>query len=317
MKGYLYDARGGDASVEVTAQSLRELGSTSLLWLDLEREDSENLEDAAVLLELTEKSLRQLKRPELPRVDNYGTYYQFSVQAAPNGAHTSAARLDFLVGDNWLLTVRDKGIEFLAAFRGQDKADTAIGELRAQDLAASLLDWHLESYFAEAAAIEAAIDRIDTKVLAEPSARSLLTRMLAIRQRISSLRRALSAQRPVFYGLARPDILAGLHTEGAPWAALSARFERSVDTIENLRDHLLGSFELFTSRTGQETNELVKALTFFTVIIGSVAAIAGLFGMNFDPPFFSTGAKGFFAVTGGLLIIAMAAWWWARRRRWI
>ena len=87
--------------------------------------------------------------------------------------------------------------------------------------------------------------------------------------------------------------------------------------MERTRELILGSFDLFTSRTSQQTNDLVKALTFFTVIIGSVAAVAGLFGMNFDPPFFRTGSAGFFAVTGGLLLVALAGWAWAKHKHWV
>ena len=106
---------------------------------------------------------------------------------------------------------------------------------------------------------------------------------------------------------------------GAPdhFQALASRFERAVDEVEHTRDLVVGSFELFTSRSAQQTNDLVKALTFFTVIIGITAAVAGLFGMNFDPPFFQSGATGFFAVTGGLAILAIGAWVLGRRRGWI
>jgi LPXTG-motif cell wall-anchored protein len=101
------------------------------------------------------------------------------------------------------------------------------------------------------------------------------------------------------------------------FSALPGRFDRAVDEVEHTRDLIIGSFELFTSRSAQQTNDLVRALTFFTVIIGTTAAVAGLFGMNFDPPFFQTGSIGFFAVTLGLLALALAALYVGKRRRWI
>jgi len=143
--------------------------------------------------------------------------------------------------------------------------------------------------------------------------------MLQVRRHISGLRRLLVAQRNVFYGLGRPDLLQGHKgaEAGAHYQALAQRYERAVDEVEHTRELLLGSFELFASRTSSDTNNLVKSLTFLTVVIGGVAAIAGLFGMNFDPPFFRTGAIGFFAVTGGLSMLAVIFWVVARRKRWI
>jgi Mg2+ and Co2+ transporter CorA len=80
---------------------------------------------------------------------------------------------------------------------------------------------------------------------------------------------------------------------------------------------VFASFDLLDSRLGQTTNELVKALTFYTVLIGLIAAVAGLFGMNFDPPFFRSGATGFFAVLGGVALVAAFALVWARSREWL
>jgi magnesium transporter len=226
-------------------------------------------------------------------------------------------RVDFVVGRNWVLTVHDGDVPYLRGFRGQDKGDTETGALSAAALTASLLDWHLEGYFTEVSRIEAAVDEIDERVLAQPSEAELLESILSIRRRISRLRRILMSQRSVFYGLGRPDLSAVADDKANVFETLANRFERAVDEVEHTRDLIIGSFELFTSRSAQQTNDLVKALTFFTVIIGTTAAVAGLFGMNFDPPFFQSGSVGFFAVTLGLLAIGLVAWFVGKRRRWI
>jgi Mg2+ and Co2+ transporter CorA len=277
--------------------------------------------------------VRDLLDPRpIPRLDNYGAYLQFSLCVSPHALRTGpdetldeapaagpdASRLDFLVGSNWVVTVHDADLQFLRGFRGQDKAETEIGALSAAALTASLLDWHLESFFAEVARIELAVDGLDERVLSDPTGKLILGRILAVRRRSSRLRRLLVVQRPIFYGLGRPDLIQSvLQGEAEHFQALATRFERAVDEVEHTRDLVVGSFELFTSRSAQQTNELVKALTFFTVIIGITAAVAGLFGMNFDPPFFKSGATGFFAVTGGLATLGIGAWVLGRRRGWI
>jgi Mg2+ and Co2+ transporter CorA len=98
---------------------------------------------------------------------------------------------------------------------------------------------------------------------------------------------------------------------------LIARFQRAVDEVERTRDLVVGSFELFTSRTGQQTNDLVKILTFLTAVVGFCAAVAGLMGMNFKLAFFETGMFGFSLVTGALLLLALIAVAYARYREWI
>jgi magnesium transporter len=336
---YLYDAEGHDREVGLTEGLLQSIGDRSLVWIDISARTEEEIRRVAEVLSLEAGSLDDLLEPKpKPRLDNYGSYFQFSLVPPPSAAvrelddgsapaengedaktqTSEQSRIDFVVGERWLLTVHDEELSYLQGFRGQDKAETDIGALSPQALAASLLDWHLEAYFEEVARIELIVDRLDQYILAEPSSKSLLTRMAAVRRRISRVRKILVVQRPVFYGLSRPDVTkVAESTASSHYELLMSRFERAVDEVERTGELILGSFDLFTSRISQQTNDLVKTLTFFTVIIGCVAAVAGLFGMTFDPPFFRTGTAGFFAVTGGLLIVALAGWAWAKHKDWV
>lgn len=326
--GYLYDAAGRDREVAITPEALEQLHDRAILWIDISGRDGGEIRRIGALLQLDAASIAELAKPGPSlRLDNFGVYLQFAGLAAPHSDRSAGPgnhrppgqrlRIDFVVGRNWVLTVHDHDVGYLQAFRGQDKADTETGALSAAALTASLLDWHLEGYFTEVSHIEAAVDEIDERILAAPSDAGLLETILSIRRRISRLRRTLMTQRSVFYGLSRPDLGQVADAASGAFGALAGRFERAVDEVEHTRDLILGSFELFTSRSAQQTNDLVKALTFFTVIIGSTAAVAGLFGMNFDPPFFRTGSLGFFAVTLGLLVVGLVAWIVGRRRRWI
>ncbi|HYI42485.1 MAG TPA: CorA family divalent cation transporter, partial [Sphingomicrobium sp.] len=152
----------------------------------------------------------------------------------------------------------------------------------------------------------------------KPSSRTLLGRMVSLRRRVSRLRNLLAGQRGVFYGLSRPDLQAVSESGAAShFKILAGRFERAIDEVEHTRDLVVGSFELFASRTAQQTNELVKVLTFITVILGASAAIASLFGMNFETRFFESGDAGFYVTIGALVGLAVLATIFARRRRWL
>jgi Mg2+ and Co2+ transporter CorA len=122
----------------------------------------------------------------------------------------------------------------------------------------------------------------------------------------------------VFYGLSRPDLQNIAKAGASPhFQILATRFERAIDEVEHTRDLVVGSFELFASRTAQQTNELVKVLTFLTAIIGLCAAIAGVFGMNFETRFFRSGDFGFYVTIGILLAIIIVSAIIARWQRWL
>jgi len=269
--------------------------------------------------------------PDGARLENFENYIQLGVETAPavvdaeqhasdapRGASRPDTRLDFIISKEWLLTVHDGSIEFIKDFHAQNPAETTIGALTAHDFATSLLDLHLEAFFQEIARIEGLVDKLDEQALTRPSSTTLLGRMVSLRRRVSRLRGLLSVQRPVFYGLSRPDLQivaqAGVSTH---FQILTGRFERAIDEVEHTRDLVVGSFELFASRTAQQTNELVKVLTFLTAVVGFCAAIAGIFGMNFETGFFATGDLGFYVTIAMLSVIIILSALLARWRGWL
>jgi magnesium transporter len=337
VHAFFYDARGLDRELELRDVVVEKLDSNTLLWIDVEAR--KELPAVAKLLGLEPRLSWEENLDRRPQLDNHGQYFSFSVDAAPgrqeiqdgsNGvsmsprnrddgsSNGSTVRTEFFVSKHWLVTVHDGDAHCLRRFREQDKADTSIGSLTGQMLAASLLDWHLGTFFDEVSSIDAAVDKLDDRVLRELTSKTLLGRMVTLRRRVSKLRGILVSQRDIFYGLSRADFVLVTDSDAAPfYEALVGRFERAVDEIERSRDVVVGSFELFTSRTSQQTNDLVKVLTFITAIVGFCAAIAGLMGMNFRLAFFETGLTGFAIITGALMAIAVTSFFYARYRDWI
>jgi Mg2+ and Co2+ transporter CorA len=328
IKAFLYNADGHDRPVELNDKCISELEERSLLWVDVLGRDRPELEDLARHLHLDPGSIRALLRPQDELyLDNYGEYFQFDVAAVvwnENGEGLAVLRqfhsvpLEFLVGGRWVVTVHDEDLPFLEAFREQDKGETLIGALSPAALVASLLDWHLTTYFDAVGRIESGIDRLDEALLTRSAKRSLLAGVVALRRRVSHLRRLLTSQRAVFYGLSRPDFAHVVESDAKEhYRSLERRFERAVDAVDHARDLVNGSFQLFTSRTAESTNELVRRLTFITMLLGAVGAVAGIFGMNFEAPFFQSGVFGFLSVILVLVLFTIAAMAIARVRNWI
>ena len=91
-----------------------------------------------------------------------------------------------------------------------------------------------------------------------------------------------------------------------------------IDIVpESLGDLVVGSFELFATRSAERTNDTMRALTFVTVLLGTLSVVAGTLGMNFAAPFFDTGGRGFWVAFAGMLLLAGISLAVARWRRWI
>ena len=78
-----------------------------------------------------------------------------------------------------------------------------------------------------------------------------------------------------------------LHDElGRPWPGLTDRLDRAVEAVENLRDLLLGTFDIHMGRAAQDANEVMKVLTLLSAVLLPAVVLAGVMGMNFKLPFF-------------------------------
>ena len=330
LRAFRYDSKGHDQDVDLSAEQVGAIRDNQLLWVDVGQPEESDLQTLEEILSIDRSSIDRIVKGSRPRVDQYPNYLQFSVVAASaskvkaggptrhNAAPEKDDLLHFLVAKQWIVTIHCGELEFFEDFRAKDRAETAIGELSTDDFAASLLDLHLEAFFDEIAKIEELVDALDEQALTNPSGSMLLARMVAVRRRVAKLRSSLAAQRAVFYSLSRPDLQVASETKSSPHLkVLIGRYERALDEAEHARDLVVGSFELFASRTAQQTNELVQILTYLTAIIGICAAVAGLFGMNFETGFFGSGDFGFYATIIGLLILTIVATAIARWREWI
>ncbi len=224
-----------------------------------------------------------------------------------------------LIGRGWIVTAHEHPLRFLQEFRDQDRGETLIGALTSASLAASLLDWHLTAYLTALEDVEAFADRVDLRLLSASTVRDdLLQELVGARRYISSLRRSLAPQSAIFYGLSRPDIAliadAGF---GDSFGRLEGRFERVLDAMEHGRELVQSSFDLFTTRTAETTNTLIRRLTFISIMLGLLGGVAGVFGMNFQTPYAKAGLFGFWAVVITFIVVAAAAAAIGRARKWI
>jgi Mg2+ and Co2+ transporter CorA len=241
-----------------------------------------------------------------------------AVSVQNGGEHVSHDGLILIVGPNYVVTVHEQDTDFLEALRQREQGDSAIGSLSAESFAASLLDWLLNTYFSVMDTIVHDVDRVEVSILGKKGPGKFLSELVRARRQVAHLRRALKSHREVFYGLARPDFTATERPEARPhFEALNKHYERAEDELETARDLVIGSFELLSTRAAQKTNETMRALTFVTVLMGSLALIAGIMGMNFELQFFKTGIHGFLIVSGSMLALSALAVWVAYRRSWI
>lgn len=354
---YLFDADGRDREVILQSSDLETLGDHQLLWVDLVTDDFDEWLEASALLRLppvlNDIIYRRLKKdghePARPRLDVYDTCFHLNVEAVqdrnnsadedapppkakvrarPSSAVSVVAvpvfkiiTVDFVVLPNLLVTLHTEPAGFLTSFDRRIKGDSHLGSLDGPAFLGALLSFHVTGYFRAMETLEAEVDRIDDDALRlrrGAEERDLLADMVKVRRRLALVRRALLPHREIYATLARPRFAAFVSEEATDTLRLMYdRMERAVETTENGRELILGSFDIFTTQAALRTNEVVKVLTVISALLLPAGVIATLSALFIRAPVYDLGKAGFWGLIIGIPVIGVLVYFVARRRNWL
>ncbi len=320
IRAFLYDATGIDREVTLEAKPINDLHDRQMLWIDMFDFDEAELHQVSTALALTRESVYALLHPgRRPRLDNYGDYFQLNVDTIQEAeSKYSVVELTFILGRNVLLTAHREPVAFLESFDQRIKGDSDLGQLDTPSFLAALLDWHITSYFRIIDLLEIQIDRIDAHALRPRHTRNLLSDLARLRQRVAFIRRRLTPHREVYAAMARPDFhLLSESGANAHYTALNDRLVRAIEAVENARDLLIGSFDMFTTQTTLRTNEVIKMLTLVSFVWLPAGVIVGIASLLLRNPVYPVGREGFWLMLVLIGMIGAGTLAVARWRRWI
>jgi magnesium transporter len=317
LRATLFDATGDDRDVDLAAEETPKLGDKQLLWIDLDARLREDLQHVARAVGLEQEALARLAgesgRARYLRLPERVVLTVNAVDAEDE--QVERREVDIVIGANHVVTVHGGAIEALTQFRQDVEQEPELGRLDAIGFTAGVLDAILASYFRQIEAIEERIDALDEQAVRSRGGDTFLDAVLVLRRRIARLRRALAPNREALLPLERPDFDLPAQ-RGAMWPGVTQRLERAIDGVENARELLVGSFDLYLGRSSQRTNDVMKILTLVSSIALPAIILAGVMGMNFKLPFFDESAN-FFVVVGVMVGLAAAILGVARWRAWI
>ena len=312
----LSSADGSDRAVDLRAEMPDRIRDDELFWVDLTGDDVSELEIVRTALALDGDVAEALDR---------------ELGGQPDAAvHTDAVELrllwfddddeeptplQVLAGSGWVVTHHPGPLKGLEQQREKISDQREIGLLRPVEFVVAILGWHLDGFYRTAAALEREVDRLDAMALGTD--RDLLGRLVAMRQRIARARRVAAAHAGVYAEIARPDFLPGLEeADNALLAQLTERLERATTAISNVREMLIGTFDVHMTRTAQRTNDIMRVLTWTSVILLPAVVVAGIMGMNFEVGIFDR-PELFWVVIGFMVVMATTTLVVARWRHWL
>jgi Mg2+ and Co2+ transporter CorA len=213
------------------------------------------------------------------------------------------------------MTVHVGPVAALERFQGQVHGDTLIGQLDAGAFLEAVVDTVLTTYFTHIEEVERDIDKLDELAVRVPESDVFLVEVLRLRRRVARLRRTIAPHREALAPLARPDP-ALEEVLGRTLPTPAARLERVIDAVENARQLLVGSFDIYLGGAAHRSNEVMKVLTIVSAVLLPGVALAAIMGMNFRIAFFNDPSN-FWLVIAAIVLFATVILAVARLKRWI
>ncbi len=317
VRATLFQARGDDETIDLGARAPVKVKDDQLLWIDIDGREPTELLMAAKAVGLEDRGIVRLSRTDRrARILRLPDRVVLTLGAVdPDDAEARRRELDIVVGTNHVITVHDGPLAAIDAYADEISEERELGRLDAASFTAGVIDAVIGAFFRQIEAIERDIDQLDELAVRAPRRDGFLDTVLALRRRIARLRRALAPNREALLPLSRPDF--ELRADLGPvWPGIVERLERAIDAVENARELLVGSFDLYLGRASQRTNDVMKALTLISAILLPGVILAGIMGMNFKLAFFDEPSN-FFVVIGAMVVASVAILGVARWRSWV
>ena len=299
----------------------RRLGRSQLLWVDVERPSSEDIDQIASVFALdqeTREALASTTPDEEMVFYDGGRYIHVTTYAPDEENEGELIALECVVSENWVITTHDAPIPVLEDFAERVSGSGDTGSLDGPGFLAALLEWVLGAYSAAFERIEERLEQFDIQAMrGDAEAERDIEHLVQMRSQVGNLRRALAGHRFALVSLTHPELEAlGDHNSSDQFQSLLTRFEATAQEARDARDAIVGSFDVLIARGGHRTNEIMKVLTLTSVILLPGALVAGVMGMNFKVGLFDH-PQFFWAVVAAIVLVAPITLAAAKHRDWI
>ncbi|HUP27715.1 MAG TPA: magnesium transporter CorA family protein [Chloroflexia bacterium] len=194
---------------------------------------------------------------------------------------------------------------------GEEEGTTDIGILLY-----SLLDTIVDSYFP---IIDSIVDRVEDleQQIFEHYSQEAIESIFTLKKDLLALRKVFAPERDVLNVLTRRDIpIFDRHTL-AYLQDVYDHIVRATDSIDTYRDLLSSALDSFLSMQSNRLNVTVQTLTAVSIMLMSVAAVTGWYGMNFRAMPELSSPIGYPGVISAVALLVVLEFIFFRRKHWL
>jgi magnesium transporter len=292
-------------------------GDTDRIWIDLISPDHELLGGLADVLGLhpliTEDILESNQRA---KVEIYAESLHLVMFGLTYEGEILSHEIDIVLGPRYLLTSHDADIDPRnAPFTKRAEGFHLSGG--PDYVLWAIADWIVDGYFPVFDRLGDEIDDLESDVMRKPSA-WIVERLFRVRRDLLLIRHAVNPQREIFNQLTNRDSKLIQPERIVYFRDVYDHLIRLTDELDSYRELVSTTLDVYLSQVNNNLSEIMKRLTGVTVILATIGAFGGIFGMSEAGAAFNfQEAAGFWIVTGVAIGLAVVIFVYFRRRNWI
>jgi len=222
---------------------------------------------------------------ELPRskIDDYKNYIYTEFQIADYVNREEGIRVQevsLFLTRNTVVTVHYENHRIFNYLYNRAVRDERLLSRGAEFLFHTLLDVMVDNYNNILEFFEMEVDQIEEKVLREPDEETVKS-IFTLRRDIYQLKRITLPQKEMIGHILRGQFALISERAQLYFNDIYDHLTRIIELSESHRDTLVSALEAYYSSVSTKTNEIIKVLTVFTVILMPPTFLVGIWGMNF------------------------------------
>lgn len=307
-------------NIQAMTKAIAELKGKKVSWVNVTKTGKEELATLKRRFGFFDFDLKDcpppIQRPKL--VERPG--YFFMILLFPVYDRTTRkirpVEVDFFIKRNLIVTVHEKlpAMEsiFAEATKNRGERDKLLGGSSAE-LLTKILDELLDTCFPMLLHIAHEVDAVEDH-MTEVRERQTIGEIFRVKTNIVNFKRCIQPHKEVLRKLAKqaPDLLETKNLENL-FARLVDHTKEIWDALESSADALTAIEDTHLSLLNFYTNDTIRVLTIFAVIVFPLSLVAGIFGMNTVNAPFIGGDYDFWVVmglmaVGGLGMLAYFKW---------
>ena len=290
-----------------------------MLWLDVQDPTPDDMEllrrefgfHPLAIEDATSSHMR-------PKLDEYETFYflVFYALTMDDDGNLRPRELDVFAGENYLVTVHRDAVGEINEARSRWEANQqSIGHGVGSVLYA-LLDSLVDGYFTVSDTVAERVAAMEERAIRD-TGRQTVEEVFALKKQILSVRRILGPERDALNSLMRQDLPLLDRKTVVYLRDVHDHLVRITDTVDLFADLLTSLLDVHLSAVSNSLNQVVKVMTSWTIILMTLALVAGIYGMNFHNIPELSWDYGYPYALGLMAAIGSALFLYLRHRGWL